>query len=100
MFYLIAGLPTHQYFVKSCSLTLHTIAMVKAMPKVYYTFNGKTKNLKTFMHLLKRDVEKLKFKSSVVVGIGIDCNGQEILAKIVFVRDRNRSTQMACTNIH
>ena len=65
--------------------------MVKAMPKVYYTFNGKTKNLKDIYASVKKRRGKAKILSSVVVGIGIDCNGKEIFAKIVFVRDRNRS---------
>jgi hypothetical protein len=76
---------------KILQFDMHTIAMVKAMPNVYYTFNGKTKNLKDIYASVKKRRGKAKILSSVVVGIGIDCNGKEIFAKIVFVRDRNRS---------
>ena len=76
---------------KILKLDLHTIAMVKAMPRVYYTFNGKVKNLKDIYASVKKRRGKAKILSSVIVGIGTDSDGQEILAKIVFVRDRNRT---------
>jgi hypothetical protein len=72
-------------------LKLHTIAMVKAMPKVYYSFQDSKMNLKSLYAAVKKKRGKAKILSSVIVGIGNDSNGKEILAKIVFVRDRNRS---------
>jgi hypothetical protein len=74
-------------------LKLHTIAMVKAMPRVYYNYNGKLLNLKNLYARLKKRRGKAKILSSAIVGIGSDKNGNEVKAKIVFVRDRNRSRQ-------
>lgn len=73
------------------SLDLHTISMLKAMPKVYYNFNGSSKNLKDIYAAVKKKRGKAKILSSVIVGIGTNENGEEMLAKIVFVRDCNRS---------
>lgn len=69
----------------------HTIAMVKAMPKVYYNYNGKLLNLQALYSMVKKKCGKAKILSSAIVGIGKDNKGNEINAKIVFVRDRNRS---------
>lgn len=74
-------------------LKLHTIAMVKAMPRVYYNYNGKLLNLKGLYAKLKKRRGKAKILSSAIVGIGYDKDGKEVKAKIVFVRDRNRSRQ-------
>lgn len=74
-------------------LKLHTIAMVKAMPRVYYSYEGKLLNLKSLYAAVKKKRGKAKILSSVIVGIGNDKSGNEIKAKIVFVRDRNRSRQ-------
>jgi hypothetical protein len=84
MFFLIAG---------SHILKLNTIAMVKAIPKVYYKYDGKSMNLKTLYASIRKKRGKAKILSSVVVGIGSDETGETIDAKIVFVRDRNRSRQ-------
>ena len=65
--------------------------MVKAMPKVYYNYDGKKLNLKSLYASLKKKRGKAKILSSVIVGIGHDDDGNEIPAKIVFVRDRNGS---------
>lgn len=70
---------------------LHTIAMVKAMPKVYYTYENKLLNLKSLYAAVKKKRGKAKILSSVVVGVGTDKDDNEVKAKIVFVRDRNRS---------
>ncbi|ETI89725.1 MAG: Transposase family protein, partial [Clostridium butyricum DORA_1] len=63
----------------------------KAMPKVYYNYDGKKLNLKSLYASLKKKRGKAKILSSAIVGIGHDDDGNEITAKIVFVRDRNRS---------
>lgn len=79
--------------IEILSLKLHTIAMVKAMPKVYYNYDGKKMNLKTLYSAVRKKRGKAKILSSAIVGIGIDESGSSIDAKIVFVRDRNRSRQ-------
>jgi hypothetical protein len=77
--------------IEILKLNLNTIAMVKAMPKVYYNYDGKKLNLKSLYASLKKKRGKAKILSSAIVGIGHDDDGNEITAKIVFVRDRNRS---------
>lgn len=79
--------------IEILSLKLHTIAMVKAMPKVYYNYDGKKMNLKSLYSSVRKKRGKAKILSSVIVGIGSDESGSCIDAKIVFVRDRNRSRQ-------
>ncbi|MFD3155484.1 transposase (plasmid) [Haloimpatiens sp. FM7330] len=76
--------------IQILQLKLNTIAMVKAMPRVYYNYNGKLLNLKGLYASLKKKRGRAKILSSVIVGIGSDENGNEVKAKIVFVRDRNR----------
>ena len=77
--------------IEILSLKLHTVAMVKAMPKVYYNHDGKLMNLKTLYASVRKKRGKAKILSSVIVGIGNDESGSNVNAKIVFVRDRNRS---------
>jgi hypothetical protein len=67
--------------------------MVKAMPKVYYDYDGKKLNLKSLYSSVKKRRGKAKILSSIIVGIGTDKDGNKIESKIVFVRDRNRSRQ-------
>ena len=74
-------------------LKLHTIAMVKAMPKVYYNYDGVQLNLKSLYAAIKKRRGKAKILSSVIVEIGTNNDGSKVKAKIVFVRDRNRSRQ-------
>lgn len=74
-------------------LKFHTIAMVKAMPRVYYNYNNKSLNLKELYAKLRKKRGKAKILSSAIVGIGTDKEGNQVNAKIVFVRDRNRSRQ-------
>jgi hypothetical protein len=47
--------------IEILSLKLHTIAMVKAMPKVYYSYEGKKMNLKTLYSSVRKSVVTLKF---------------------------------------
>ena len=65
--------------------------MLKAMPKVFYRHQGKPVNLKDLYASLRKKRGKAKILASTVVEIGTDQNNLPIKAKIVFVRDRNRS---------
>ena len=65
--------------------------MVKAMPKVYYKYDDKLLNPKSLYAAIRKKRGKAKILSSVVVVIGNDKDGNEVQAKIVFVRDKNRS---------
>lgn len=77
--------------IRILELKLHTIAMVKAMPKVFYTYEGKKLNLKSLYSMLKKKRGKSKIKASVIVEIGEDSQATPIKAKIVFVKDRNKT---------
>ena len=77
--------------IKILNLNLHAIAMVKAMPKVFYTYQDKKYNLKSLYSAIKKKRGKAKIKASVIVQIGEDEQATPIMAKIVFVKDRNKS---------
>jgi len=65
----------------------HTVAMVKAMPKVFYNFIGERMNLKQIYDCLRKKGGKSKILCSACVTIA----DGKIPLRIVFVRDRNRS---------
>lgn len=67
--------------------------MVKTMPRVYYNYENTLLNLKSLYAAVEKKRGKAKILSSVIVGIGTDKDGNEVKAKIIFVRDRNRSRQ-------
>lgn len=77
--------------IRILELKFHTIAMVKAMPKVFYGYEDKKLNLKGLYATLKKKRGKAKVKASVIVEIGVDAQATPIKAKIVFVKDRNKS---------
>lgn len=77
--------------IKILKLNLHTIAMVKAMPKVFYTYKGKKYNLKSLYSFVKKKRGKAKIKASIIVQIGEDKQATPIMAKIVFVKDKNKT---------
>ncbi len=77
--------------IKILKLNLHTIAMVKAMPKVFYTYKGKKYNLKSLYSFVKKKRGKAKIKASIIVQIGENKQATPILAKIVFVKDKNKT---------
>ena len=73
------------------AMNYNVIAMVKAITRVYYTFEGEKMNLSTLYSRVKKKRGKAKVLASVLVSIDKDNYGNDIQAKIVFVRDRNRS---------
>ena len=77
--------------IRILELKFHTIAMVKAMPKVFYVYEGEKLNLKSLYSTLKKKRGKAKVKASVIVEIGEDSQATPIKAKIVFVKDRNKA---------
>lgn len=70
---------------------LHVVCMLKDMHRVYYTYNGSDYTLGQLYKALRKKRGRAKILSSVVVGLGKAQNGKDIQAKIIFVRDRNRS---------
>ena len=67
--------------IKILELKLHILAMVKAMLKVFYTYEDKKLNLKSLYSTLKKKCGKAKIKSSVVVEIGVDSQATPIKCK-------------------
>lgn len=70
---------------------LHVVCMIKRSPKVYYTYDGEAYTLSQLYKKLRKKRGRAKILASVVVGMGCDENGNEVQARIIFVRDRNRS---------
>jgi hypothetical protein len=69
---------------------VHVICMLKAMPRVYYVYDGQKLNLTDLYKSVRKKRGKAKILASVMVTLGMNEQGEEVQAKIVFVRDRNR----------
>lgn len=65
----------------------HTIAMVKAMPKVFYELAGEKMNL---LEVFK-SIRKKRGRATILSTVYVSIDEGKIPLKIVFVRDRNRS---------
>ena len=78
---------------KISKMGLHTICMVKKMPKVMYRYQGKALNLESVYTTVKKKPGKAKIVASLVVCIGYDDKDKEINAKIVIVRNRHKKRQ-------
>lgn len=70
---------------------INVVCMLKAMPKVLYQYMDKSMNLTGLYNYIYKKPGKAKILASVIVEIGKDENDNPVKAKIVFVRDRNRS---------
>ncbi|BAF58570.1 hypothetical protein PTH_2669 [Pelotomaculum thermopropionicum SI] len=70
---------------------LHVICMLKSMKRVLYTYKGEKVTLDTLYKELLKKPGKAKILASALVQIGIDSEGNPVPARIVFIRDRNRS---------
>ncbi|MHB1419945.1 MAG: IS4 family transposase [Bacillota bacterium] len=77
--------------IKVLDQGLDVICMVKALPRVFYLYQGQKMNLQKLYSTLRKKRGKAKILTSAIVTIGTDEQGREVQAKIVFVRDRNRS---------
>lgn len=71
----------------------HPIAMVKKSPKVFYRYQGKAITLESLYAAVNKKRGRAKILASVIVELNQTLSDQPIRAKIVFVRDRNRSRQ-------
>ncbi len=76
--------------IKSLSVHLPVICMLKRMPKVYYTFCGRKLNLKALYRTVKKRPGKARIVASVLVSLD-----SEQIVKIVFVRDRRKNDWLA-----
>ncbi|MED1438598.1 transposase [Aeribacillus composti] len=70
---------------------LHVICMLKNMHRVYYTYQGEEYTLNQLYKKVRKKRGRAKILASIVVSLGPDDKGKDIQARIVFVRDRNRS---------
>ena len=77
------------------ALGMHTVCMLKDMPKIYYTFEERQVTLKVLYKLLRKRPGRAKVLASCLVAIGNDDKGQPVPAKIVFVRDRSSRSWLA-----
>lgn len=72
---------------------IHVICMLKSMHRVYYGYNGKQLTLNALYKTVRKKRGKARILSSVLVSLGTNGNGEDIQAKIVFVRDRRNKKQ-------
>jgi hypothetical protein len=79
--------------LKALEHSMHVVCMLKAVPKVRYEYEGRRLNLKELYATLRKRRGRAKILASVIVTIGQDAEGTPVPVKIVFVRDRNRSSQ-------
>lgn len=79
--------------VKVAGVGFHPVAMVKNTPKIFYGFNGKFATLSTIYSAVRKKRGKAKILSSTLVQLNQANDANSVSAKIVFVRDRNRSRQ-------
>jgi len=70
---------------------LHVICMLKSMKSVSYIYHGEKMTLNTLYKELLKKPGKAKILANAVVHIGVDSKGNPVPARILFVRDRNRS---------
>ncbi|MBE1554515.1 transposase [Sporosarcina limicola] len=73
--------------------SLHVVCMIKRSPKVHYTYEGEKYTLNQLYKMLRKKRGRAKVLASVIVGIGFNENAEEVQARIIFVRDRNRSKE-------
>ncbi len=67
---------------------LHTICMLKHMPTVKYEYQGQKLTLNKLYAAVRKKRGRAKILASIVVGIGQLSIGEQVSARIVFVRDR------------
>lgn len=79
--------------LKIKGLGLHTVAMMKSMKTVRYSYQGRRLDLNNLYAAVRKKRGKAKILASIIVGIGKDEDGNEVSAKVIFVRDRNRRSK-------
>ena len=77
------------------ALGMHTVCMLKDMPKIYYTFEERRVTLKVLYKLLRKRPGRAKVLASCLIALGNDDDGKPVPAKIVFVRDRSSRSWLA-----
>ena len=69
-------------------IKLHTICMLKSLPTVKYEYQGQKLTLSKLYAAVRKKRGRAKILASIVVGIGQMSSGEQIQARIIFVRDR------------
>jgi hypothetical protein len=67
---------------------IHVICMLKSMHRVYYEYEGEKYTLNALYQAVRKKRGKAKILASIIVSLGANEQGEEIKAKILFVRDR------------
>ncbi|SDJ30028.1 hypothetical protein SAMN04488123_1311 [Natribacillus halophilus] len=70
---------------------LDVVCMIKRSPKIHYTYEGESYTLNQLYQKVRKKRGRAKILASILVGLGADEHGREIQARIIFIRDRNRS---------
>ena len=70
---------------------LHVICMLKSTKKILYTYKREKMTLDNLYKELFKKPGKAKVLANAIVQIGMDSEGNPVPARIVFIRDRNRS---------
>lgn len=71
--------------------------MIKRSPKIHYTYEGESYTLNQLDKKVRKKRGRAKILGSILVGLGTAENGKDIQARIIFVRDRNRSKKWLAT---
>ena len=77
------------------ALGMHTVCMLKDMPRINYTFGERQVTLKALFKLVHKRPGRDNVLATCLVSIGDDDKGQPVPAKIVFIRDRNSRSWLA-----
>jgi hypothetical protein len=77
------------------ALGMHTVCMLKDMPKINYTFGERQVTLKALFKLVHKRPGRAGVLATCLVSIGNDDMDQPVPAKIVFIRDRNSRSWLA-----
>lgn len=78
---------------RALDYNLNVICMVKALPKIYYRYQGKYLNLKSLYKSIHKKGKRDKIIGSVIVEFSRKPTEDPVKAKIVFIRDYNESNQ-------
>lgn len=81
------------------ALGVHTVCMLKDMPKIYYTFEERQVTLKALYKLLRKRPGRAKVLASCMVTIGNDDDGKPVPA-IDRIRARQKFKELAGTSFH
>ena len=77
------------------ALGMHTVCMLKDMPRINDTLGERQVTLKALFKLLRKRPGRARVLASCLVTIGNDDNGIPVPAKVVFIRDRSSKNWLA-----